>query len=240
MEEETKEFTLEELGKHDGSDPSAVLVAHEGAVYDVSASKLWKGGKHMRRHQAGADLTQDIQGAPHGPEVFDRVPRVGALKPEKDPMDENVPDFLLRLFERVPMLRRHPHPMTVHFPLAFCMVVPFFNALYLFTGRESFEVTAFHMLALCLPATVVAAATGPYTWWLNYGAVLSPGIRWKLTLSPLLFLLLLTGFFWRMVQPGVLFFPLDAAGAAYFLLTCTYPLLVSILGWIGAEMTFPA
>ncbi len=239
MEKETKEFSQEELQKHDGSDTAGSYVAHEGKVYDVSGSKLWKAGKHMRRHQAGTDLTEDIKGAPHGSEVLDRVPQVGTLKPGKDPMDENVPEFLLALFEKVPMLRRHPHPMTVHFPLAFCMVVPFFNILFLITGIASFEVTAFYMLALCLPAAALALATGPYTWWLNYGAVLSPGIRWKLALSSALFLLLLAGFFWRLVQPGILH-TLDVPGLAYLLLTCTYPLLVSVLGWIGAEMTFPA
>jgi len=239
METDSKEFRRDELREYDGTDPSKVCVAHDGKVYDVSGSKMWKGGKHMRRHQAGADLTEDLKGAPHGPEVLERVPQAGTLAPEKDPMDENVPEFLLRLFDRFPMLRRHPHPMTVHFPLAFCMVVPLFNLLYLITGEASLEATAFYMLILCLPSALVAMSTGPYTWWLNYGAVLSRNIRVKLGVSLLLFLLLLGGFFWRLLQPEVLH-TLDAPGAGYLLLTCTYPVLVSILGWFGAEMTFPA
>jgi predicted heme/steroid binding protein/uncharacterized membrane protein len=238
MGKESREFRRDELQRHDGSNASEIYVAHAGKVYDVSGSKLWKGGKHMRRHQAGTDLTEEIKGAPHGPEVLDRVPLAGTLAPEKDPMDERVPEFLLRVLEKVPMLRRHPHPMTVHFPLAFCMVVPLFNLLFLATGNPSFEVTAFYLLALCLPATAVALTTGPYTWWLNYGGILSRNIRIKLTASSLLFLLLLAGFFWRLVQPAVLH-TLDAPALAYLLLTCTYPLLVSVLGWFGAEMTFP-
>jgi len=126
----------------------------------------------------------------------------------------------------------------VHFPLAFCMVVPLFNVLYLITGDPSLEVAAFYMLALCLPSAVVAMTTGPYAWWLNYGAVLSRNIRVKLAVSVLLFLLLLGGFFWRLLQPDVLH-ALNGPGAGYLLLTCCYPVLVSILGWFGAEMTFP-
>jgi predicted heme/steroid binding protein/uncharacterized membrane protein len=239
MEKESREFLPDELREHDGRNASESYVAHEGKVYDVSGSKMWKEGKHMRRHQAGADLTEDIKGAPHGPEVLERIPQVGTLKPEKDPMDENVPEFLLKILDKVPMLRRHPHPMTVHFPLAFCMVVPLFNILFLITGQASLEVTGFYMLALCLPSAAVALTTGPYTWWLNYGAVLSRNIRIKLSVSLLLFLLLLAGFFWRLLQPEVLH-TLNGPGAGYLLLTCTYPVLVSILGWFGAEMTFPA
>jgi len=239
MDKEMRRFRLDELRQHDGSNASEIYVAHQGKVYDVSGSKMWRQGKHMRRHQAGADLTEDIKGAPHGLEVLERVPQVGTLDPEKDPMDENVPEFLLKLLEKVPMLRRHPHPMTVHFPLAFCMVVPLFNLLFLFTGNASFELTAFYMLCLCLPAAAVAMSTGPYTWWLNYGAVMSRNIRYKLALSSVLFLFLLAGFFWRLIQPEVLH-TLNGPGAAYLLLTCTYPVLVSFLGWFGAEMTFPA
>ncbi len=239
MDKEMRVFRMDELREHDGSGSPEIYIAHQGRVFDVSGSKMWPKGKHMRRHQAGADLTEDIKGAPHGPEVLERVPQVGTLAPEKDPMDEKVPAFLLRLFEKVPMLRRHPHPMTVHFPLAFCMVVPLFNLLYLFTGNVSFEVTAFYMLALCLPAAAVAMTTGPYTWWLNYGAVLSRNIRIKMSVSALLFVLLIAGFVWRLAQPEVLY-TLDGPGAVYLLLTCSYPVWVSILGWFGAEMTFPS
>jgi predicted heme/steroid binding protein len=99
-------------------------IAHDDKVYDVSESKLWKTGSHMQRHQAGTDLTEDIGGAPHSIEVFEKFPQVGILKPEKDPMDEHIPDLLLAVFRKIPMLRRHPHPMTVHFPIAFMMLFP--------------------------------------------------------------------------------------------------------------------
>jgi len=233
-----REFSREELAVHNAKDQPTVYIAHEGRVYDVSGSKMWKTGTHMKRHPAGTDLSRELAAAPHGPELLQRVPEVGTMKPERDPMDEKVPEFLLSLFKMVPMLRRHPHPMTVHFPIAFCMVVPLFNFLYLFSGEKSFETTAFHMLVVAILGAAVAMMTGPYTWWLNYGAKMSFNISMKMGASSLLFLLLLAGFFWRFSQPEVLV----AAGASsrvYLLLTCSYPLLVSVLGWFGAKMTFP-
>jgi len=234
-----KEFTSEDLKLHNGKDQPTAYVAHEGKVYDVSGSRMWKEGLHMRRHGAGADLTADIKGAPHGPEVLARVPRVGVLKPGKPPMDENIPEVLLTLFEKVPMLRRHPHPMTVHFPLAFCLAVPLFNLLYLLFGEVTFERTAFHLLVLAIPSAALAMTTGPYTWWLNYGAKMNINIAVKMTGSSVLFVLLVAGFLWRLWRPGVLLFG-GTAAIEYFVLTCLYAVIVTVLGWFGAKMTFPA
>ena len=136
MQDELKEFSREELATFNGENGQPVYIAHDDKVYDVSESKLWKTGNHMRRHQAGTDLTEEIGGAPHGIEVFEKFPQVGILKPEKDPMDEHIPDLLLAVFRKIPMLRRHPHPMTVHFPIAFMMLFPVLNILYLVTGNE--------------------------------------------------------------------------------------------------------
>lgn len=51
-----------------------VTIAYEGRVYDVSASKLWRGGRHARRHEAWGDLTAEMANAPHGPEVLEQFP----------------------------------------------------------------------------------------------------------------------------------------------------------------------
>jgi len=236
--EDTKEFGREELAKHNGTDQPTVYVGFEGKVYDVSESKLWKTGSHMKRHPAGADLTHEISGAPHGPEVFERVSQVGTLKPEKDPMDEGVPDFLLALFERVPMLRRHPHPMTVHFPLVFNLVFPFFNVLYVLTAYAPFEKTAFHMLILNVPSMLVGMSTGPLTWCLNYGAKMSTNIKVKLSVSFLLLVLVLVALVWRVLHPDVLV-NMGPTGWAYLALSSSFAVLVGILGWFGAKMTFP-
>lgn len=233
-----KEFTRGELSTYDGKDGRQVYVAHEGKVYDVSASKMWKTGLHMKRHQAGTDLTADIKAAPHDATVFDRVPQVGILKPDKEPMDERVPEFLLALFQRVPMLRRHPHPMTVHFPIAFMMLVPVLNFLSLAQGEASLENSAFHVLIAGLVMTPVAMLTGPYNWWMNYGGRWTRNIVIKFCGSLVLIVLILTLVIWRLVEPEIMLEP-GGARILYLLLNLGLPPVVTVLGWIGAKMTFP-
>ena len=79
-----------------------------------------------------------------------------------------MPAMLSRLLVRFPMLRRHPHPMTVHFPIVFAFSAAVFTLLYLVTGIASFESTALHCLGAGLLFTPVAMTTGYFTWWLNY------------------------------------------------------------------------
>jgi predicted heme/steroid binding protein/uncharacterized membrane protein len=238
MGDELKEFSREELSKFNGENGQPVYIGHDGKVYDVTGSNLWKTGSHMRRHQSGTDLTEDLEAAPHDSEVLERYPQVGILAPEKDPMDEGIPDILLALFEKIPMLRRHPHPMTVHFPIAFVMLIPIFNLLYLVTGNVALEKTTFHILVASLVMTPVALLTGPYNWWINYKATWSKIIAIKVFGSLLLMVLLLAMFIWRVTVPEIM---LEAGGArtVYVLLSLSLPPVVTILGWFGAKMTFP-
>ena len=60
-----KNFSPDELAQADGTHDSATLVAVNGKVYDISASKKWIRGKHMNRHSAGKDLSAEILAAPH-------------------------------------------------------------------------------------------------------------------------------------------------------------------------------
>jgi predicted heme/steroid binding protein/uncharacterized membrane protein len=238
MQDELKEFSREELATFNGDNGQPVYIAYEGKVYDVSESKLWKPGLHMRRHQAGTDLTEEIGGAPHGIEVFEKFAQVGILKPEKDPMDEHVSDFLLTVFRKIPMLRRHPHPMTVHFPIAFMMLFPILNILCLVTGKESFEISAYHVLVAGLVSTPVALITGPYNWWINYAGKWSRIIAVKIFGSLILITLILVIFMWRILVPDIMLQP-SGAKIVYILLSLTLPPIITVLGWFGAKMTFP-
>jgi predicted heme/steroid binding protein len=135
------QLSLDELAQKDGKEGRPVYIAYEGKIYDVSQSKLWKTGSHMRRHFSGKDLTTDMGGAPHGPEVLERHPRVGTIRPQSVPEIEQK-SFLEPLFKKAPILRRHPHPMTVHFPIVFMLSAVFFTFLYLITGDPSYDATA--------------------------------------------------------------------------------------------------
>ena len=238
MQDELKEFSREELATFNGENGQPVYIAHDDKVYDVSESKLWKTGNHMRRHQAGTDLTEEIGGAPHGIEVFEKFPQVGILKPEKDPMDEHIPDLLLAVFRKIPMLRRHPHPMTVHFPIAFMMLFPVLNILYLVTGNESFEISSFHVLVAGLVFTPVALITGPYNWWINYAGKWSKIIAVKMFGSLILITLILVIFMWKILVPDIMLQP-SGARIIYNILSLTLVPLLTVLGWFGAKMTFP-
>jgi predicted heme/steroid binding protein len=157
---EGKGFTLEELQSFNGQDGKPVYIVHRGRVIDVSNSRLWKDGVHMRRHHAGTDLTTDILGAPHDLDVLDRYPQVGVLRSVEESVSRPMPAALAALLDRFPMLRRHPHPMTVHFPIVFLLSTTAFNLIYLMTGIPSFEVTALHCLGAAVLFTPVAIGTG--------------------------------------------------------------------------------
>jgi predicted heme/steroid binding protein/uncharacterized membrane protein len=237
-EEPVKEFYPEDLLEYDGKDGKPVYVAHEGKVYDVGGSKLWKGGQHMRRHQAGKDLTTDIQAAPHQPDVLERHPQVGVLKKREEAVEKSGLPLLDDLLRRYPMLRRHPHPMTVHFPIVFMVAAPVFTVLYLLTGNQSFETTAFHCLGAGLLFTPVAMLTGLLSWRLNYLAKPMPQIEIKKQASVGMLILAAVAFFWRLNAPGMLLH-LTPASIAYMLLVLPLAPLVGIIGWFGASLTFP-
>lgn len=71
-------LTLSELAEYDGKDGRPAYVTVDGVIYDVSNSRLWANGEH-NGFQAGRDLTQEIQGSPHGPSTLSRMPKVGEL-----------------------------------------------------------------------------------------------------------------------------------------------------------------
>jgi predicted heme/steroid binding protein len=77
---EERVFTLDELASFDGKNGQPAYVAFEGKVYDVSESGSWGDGQHQDEHGAGADLTDDMDFAPHGGDSLDAFPVVGVLE----------------------------------------------------------------------------------------------------------------------------------------------------------------
>ena len=234
-----KEFTQEELSQFDGRDGKPVYVAYQGRVVDVTASKLWKTGTHMRRHHAGTDLTADLSEAPHNADVLGRYTQVGILKSATAPNTATpVSSDPSSLLSRFPFLRRHPHPMTVHFPIAFLIAAPVFLLIYLASGITAFEQTAWHCLGAAFLMTPVAIATGLATWKINYMAQPIRPVMIKLVLSPLAWLLASAAFFWRLADPGIAT-DCQSMSLAYVALVLIPLPLVSLIGWLGAMLTFP-
>ena len=233
-----KEFTPEGLAAYNGEDNEKIYVAHKGKVYDVSESKMWKGGLHMKRHKAGNDLTTDIQAAPHEPDVLERYTQIGVLKKASGTEDINIPDFLAVLLEKVPMLRRHPHPMTVHFPIAFMLAATVFTVLYLLTGIAAFDTTVFHCLGIGVLFSIVAIATGWYTWWLNYLAKPLRPVKIKKRVSILMLAVAAAAFAVRAAIPDILT-NFRGVSIIYLILVLSVFPIVTVIGWYGAELTFP-
>jgi len=75
-----RKFSKKELTKYDGKEGRKAYIAHDGLVYDVTDSFLWKDGKHQAIHFAGNDLTEELKKAPHGIDFLKRYLIIGKLK----------------------------------------------------------------------------------------------------------------------------------------------------------------
>jgi predicted heme/steroid binding protein/uncharacterized membrane protein len=237
---EEKHFTPEELAAYNGQAGKSVYIAYKDKVFDVTDSRLWPNGMHMMSHHAGKDLTDEFKNAPHSTDVLDRFPQVGTLKKEEitAPGGRKLPGILIWIFNRFPVLKRHPHPFIVHFPVVFLVSSPLFTALYLITGTRSFELTSFHCLAGGLLFALAAIPSGLLTWWVNYSAHFFKQVVVKIILSPLLFVIGLIVFLWRFKNPLILEHANGLDFLYLFLLFLMAPLVLTI-GWFGATMTFP-
>jgi len=76
---EQKKITKQELEENNGKNGKPAYIAYQGKVYDVSESSFWLDGDHLGMHQAGKDLTEELEMAPHREENFQRVKLVGDL-----------------------------------------------------------------------------------------------------------------------------------------------------------------
>jgi len=78
LEKKTR-FTLEDLCRFDGSEKRPTYIAYKGKIYDVTSSKLWVEGNHVRKHLAGNDLTEALRLAPHDEDKILGMPLIGEL-----------------------------------------------------------------------------------------------------------------------------------------------------------------
>ena len=76
---EQKKITRQELAQNDGKNSHPAYFAYQGKVYEVTDSSFWMEGEHMGMHDAGKDLTEELEMAPHRDETFKRVKLVGDL-----------------------------------------------------------------------------------------------------------------------------------------------------------------
>jgi len=73
-----KTFTRAQLALRNGQDREEIWCAYKGVIYDLTRSRLWRGGKHYE-HWAGQDLSDELVDAPHEEGVFKRFDIIGKL-----------------------------------------------------------------------------------------------------------------------------------------------------------------
>lgn len=226
----------ETLKNADGKDGRNAYVAYDGKVYDVSSSALWKDGAHMNLHQAGGDLTLNLPMAPHGTEVFERVPEIGVLDEpaddERDQRDE-LKESLSGLYKKF-----HPHPITIHFPIAVFIFSSFFHILFLLTGRDSLAAASLYAFLFASLAAPVAMATGFLSWWLNYNATLTSIFTKKIFGSLVLLLVAMICLGLRLMDPGIIH-GTGAASLIYHALVISVWPIVAFIGYQGGKISFP-
>jgi len=193
----------------------------------------------MRRHQAGQDLTVDINSAPHGLDVLERVPMVGSYKDERKDYGQGARSKVEAFLNEHHFFRRHPHPAIVHFPLALLMVCSFLEIMALVTLSDKTEWAAYMVLIIGVVSLPAAIATGYFTWWINYEAVEGPIIRQKKRLAWLAFT---WGVLAVVTRTFVLINPMDFTEPmllGYLSLVVSMSALVATIGFLGGKLTFP-
>jgi len=160
---------------------------------------------------------------------------VGVLK--KGPSGElnHLPSFLQNVLEKFPMAKRHPHPVLVHFPIAFSIAASFFLLLHVLFGNPQFEITSYYLLFLSGVASPFAIVTGAFTWWVNYRLKRTSLIKRKMELSVLLLVLQIILISWRSFTTEG-----DQSHPVYFTMMMILTPVVLLLGYYGGQMTFPA
>lgn len=224
---EEKRFTIRKLKEFDGKEGRPAYIAFKGKVYDISNSVLWKNGIHQGTHFAGNDLTGSISGAPHGEEVLLRFHVAGVLSREKSSKE--------KLFLKIEEM--HPHPIIVHFSIAYSIAISLLALLYIYTGSLSFETGSYFMLVLGFLAAPVATLSGLFSWKVSYEGEMTEIIIRKIIFSAVLLVIITACFVWRALNPDIL---IAATGLSYIYLILILSLVpvVTILGYYGGKIVF--
>ena len=233
-----KQMDKDELQQYDGTEGNKVYVSFRGRIYDVTQSMLWKNGLHFKTHRAGQDLTEEMKAAPHSPEVVKRFEQaaklVGVTKPEALATTLRTPPKLVEL-----ILDHHPHPISVHFPIALCIAAAVFTVLGLLFHLPSLEKAALYNIILAAAATPVSLTTGVLSWYYNYSGIWTHIYRMKTFFSILLVVFL---------AAALLIYFLCLSGSAqvgpwYWVYNCIVlaqaPTVIG-LGYFGGKITFPS
>jgi predicted heme/steroid binding protein/uncharacterized membrane protein len=226
-DKQPRHFNISELNEYDGKEGRPVYIAYKGKVYDVTDSKFWKNGVHSGLHSAGIDLTKSIVNAPHDEEKFKRFRIVGKLS-EKDMSRKKLVNRLKRM---------HPHPILVHFPIAYSITIPLLSFIYLFSHKAAFEIASYFMLTLGLLTGPISAISGFFSWKVKFEGRLTKTFVMKIRYSIIFTVIIATCFAWRTLNPELLL-TRTTLSYIYLILEISLIPLIMILGHYGGKIVY--
>jgi len=225
-------MTEEELGHYDGKEGRKAYIAYRGVIYDVTDNAKWKGGRHMNRLDAGQDLTAFLADAPHGEEVFAKLPVVGNLE-----MALHTQELQGKERWKAWYAKYHPHPMTVHFPIALHFFAGGMDLLFLANPSQAYEVSVFYSFFIATVMGLVAMIPGVLSWWVNYDFSRATAFMVKLYVS--LFTVIVGGIAitLRLEEPRIAYMA-AAEGVVYHGIIFITVLSIVVLGYFGGKISW--
>lgn len=229
-------MTREELETYNGQNGKPSYIAYKGKIYDVTGSEFWKEGIHMDRHIAGYDLSTELEFAPHTEESLAPFPIVGHLSapeaPQKSSMSFYDKEFYRKLYHRF-----HPHPVSVHFPIAGIIFSSLFLLFYFFTGKTSFENGHFYLLILSCLGGFAAFVTGILSWWINYDFLTTRIFKLKFLFTIIVMLGELFLILWRINYHSIIIED-RLSLIVYSFILITLNILVLLIAFLGGKLTY--
>jgi len=222
----------DELQHFNGKDGKKSYVSYQGKVYDVTNSRLWKNGKHVNRHEAGMDLTEAMDVAPHSMDVLERFEHVDTIEGFRLKQERGRKAVIKKLYQMF-----HPHPMLIHFPMGLLGFTVIMQLIFLFTKDTSFEKASFYSLITAVVFMLPTMFSGILSWWVNYEFAITKIFMYKLWFSIILFIM-------GCVEISIRFAVPDISGGIAginifynFMLFANIPVL-AVIGFNGGKLTW--
>ncbi len=231
-------MTVSELKSYDGKNGARAYIAYKSIVYDVTQSSFWQEGEHQGIHSAGVDLTSALAGAPHGDEVFKEFPVVATLQSEEPTTKkELLPPQDFRTDLRIFYKKYHPHPMTIHFPIALHLFATGFDIAFLNTFKEIYAVLVFYALFIATVMGFVAMIPGVLSWWINYNLSTQRPFVVKLIVATITLILGVIAIEIYLADSNVIF-SYNTQSIVYHAIVLLTGLNVIILGYYGGKISW--
>jgi uncharacterized membrane protein len=99
----------------------------------------------------------------------------------------------------------HPHPMTVHFPIALHLFSAGLDLFFLISPKAAYAVGVFYSFFVATVMGFVAMIAGTLSWWINYHLSTRRPFVVKLIVATLTLLLGIVGIALYLENPGIVY-----------------------------------